>query len=84
MVSWDLMSTNDKGPPLGTPNREPPEYNGNITEHKDPGRYIPTIFLLYYWGSLFGVPNKVPLNNWTYSPPYNPLTRLITGNIKNV
>ena len=27
-------------------------------EYKDPGRYIPFIFLLYSWGSLFGVPSK--------------------------
>ena len=31
-------------------------------EYKDPGRYIPIIFLLYSWGSLLGVSNKVPLN----------------------
>ena len=31
-------------------------------EYKDPGRYIPIIFLLYSWGSLFGVPNKIPLD----------------------
>ena len=31
-------------------------------EYKDPGRYIPIIFLLYCWGSLFGVPSKVPLS----------------------
>ena len=30
-------------------------------EYKDPGRYIPIIFLLHSWGSLFGVPSKVPL-----------------------
>ena len=30
-------------------------------EYKDPGRYILIIFLLYSWGSLFGVPSKVPL-----------------------
>ena len=29
-------------------------------EDKDPGRYIPSTFLLYSWGSLFGVPSKVP------------------------
>ena len=34
----------------------------NIIEYKDPGRYVPTIFLLYSWGgSLFGVPSTVPL-----------------------
>ena len=52
-----------KGTLLGTPNREPQEYNRNIMEYKDPGRYIPIIFLLYSWGSLFGVPSKVPLFN---------------------
>ena len=49
-----------KGTLLGTPNREPQEHR-NITEYKDPGGYIPIIFLLYSWGSLFGVPSKVPL-----------------------
>ena len=37
-----------KGTLVGTPN-------------KDPGRYIPMIYLLYSWGSLFGVPSRVPL-----------------------
>ena len=50
-----------KGTPLGTPNREPQEYSRNIVEYKDPGRYIPIIYLLYSWGSLFGVPSRVPL-----------------------
>ena len=35
----------------------------NMIEYKDPGRYIPFIFLLYSWGSLFGVPSKVPLDS---------------------
>ena len=30
-------------------------------EYKDPGRYIPIMYLLYSWGSLFGVPSRVPL-----------------------
>ena len=30
-------------------------------EYKDPGRYIPIIYLLYSWGSLSGVPSRVPL-----------------------
>ena len=34
-----------KGTLLGTPNREPQEYSRNIIEYKDPGMYIPTIFL---------------------------------------
>ena len=46
---------------METPNREPQEYSRNIMEYKDPGRYIPIIFLLYSWGSLFGVPIRVPL-----------------------
>ena len=32
-------------------------------EYEDPGRYIPIIYLLYSWGSLFGVPSKVPLDS---------------------
>ena len=31
-------------------------------EYKDPGRYIPIIYLLYSWGSQFGVPSRVPFN----------------------
>ena len=30
-------------------------------EYKDPGRYIPIIYLRYSWGSRFGVPRRVPL-----------------------
>ena len=50
-----------KGTLLGTPNREPQEYSRNIMEYKDPDRYIDIIYLLYSWGSLFGVPSRVPL-----------------------
>ena len=50
-----------KGTLLGSPNREPQEYSRNIMEYKDPGRYIPIIYLLYSWGSRFGVPSRVPL-----------------------
>ena len=46
---------------MGTPNREPEEYSRNIIEDEGPGSYIPIMFLLYSWGSLFGVPIKVPL-----------------------
>ena len=46
---------------MGTPNREPQEYSMNVIEYKDPGRYIPIIFLLYSCCSLFGVPIRVPL-----------------------
>ena len=45
---------------MGTSNRKPQEYSRNIIEDKDPGRYIPIICLLDSWGSLFGVPSKVP------------------------
>ena len=36
-------------------------YSRKIIDYKDPGRYIPYIFLLYSWGPPFGVPSKVPL-----------------------
>ena len=49
----------DKGTVMETPNREPQEYSKIIIEYKDPGKYIPIKFLLYSWGSLFGVPSKV-------------------------
>ena len=48
---------------METPNREPQEYSRNITECDDPSGYFPTIFLLYSWGYLFGVPNNVPLQS---------------------
>ena len=50
---------------MGTPNKEPQEYSRNIIEFQDLGKYIPIIFVLYSWGSLFGVPLKVPLS-FTY------------------
>ena len=52
-----------KGNLLGTPNREPQEYSRSIKEYKDPGRYIPIVFLLHSWSSLFGFPSKVPLKH---------------------
>ena len=54
-----------KGTLLETPNREPQEHSRNIMEYKDPGRYIPILYLLYSWGSRFGVPIKVLLIIWT-------------------
>ena len=30
-------------------------------EYKDPGGYIPIIYLLYSWGSRLGVPSRIPL-----------------------
>ena len=45
---------------MGTPNKEPQEYS--IIEYQEPGKYIPIIiFLLYFWGSLFGVPVRILL-----------------------
>ena len=50
----------------GNPDREPQEYSRNIMEYKDPGRYIPIIYLLYSWGSRSGVPSRVPLQNGSF------------------
>ena len=58
----ELPPEDIKGILLGTPNREPQEYSRNIMEYKDPGRYIPITYLLYSWGSLCGVPSRVPLD----------------------
>ena len=41
---------------MGTLDRESQEYTRNIIVYKGPGRYVPIIFLLYSWGSLFGFP----------------------------
>ena len=60
-ITVDDSYTVYTGTLLGTPNREPQEYSRNIMVHKDPGRYIPIIYLLYSWGSQFGVPSRVPL-----------------------
>ena len=35
---------------MGTRNGEPQEYSRNVIEYKDPGRYIPIIFLLFFLG----------------------------------
>ena len=44
-------------------------HNRNIMEYKDPGKYIPSTFLLHSWGSLFGVPSKVPSK--PFQSPYH-------------
>ena len=59
---------------MGTPNREPQEYSRNILEYKDPGRYTPIMFLLYSWGSVLGVPIKVPLVKGLSNPKLKPKT----------
>ena len=46
---------------MGIPRREPQEYSGNIVAMYLPGSLHSIIFLLYSWGSLSGVPIKVPL-----------------------
>ena len=46
---------------LGTPNREPQEYSRYIIGIYLPGSLYSIIFLLYSWGSLFGVPSRIPL-----------------------
>ena len=54
-------------------------------ECKDPGRYIPIIYLLYSWGSLFGVPSRVPLilrlywDNGKENGNYYSIIRYIVG-----
>ena len=47
---------------MGTPNREPQDCSRNSIEYKDPGGYIPIIFLLYSWG--------FPVWGSQYSPSY--------------
>ena len=61
-------NTNTKGTLLGTPNREPQEDSRNIIGIYLPGSLCFIIFLLYSWGSLFGVPSKVPLNTKPKGP----------------
>ena len=51
-----------KGTLLGTPNWEPQEYSRYIIGIYLPGSLYSIIFLLYSWGSLFGVPSRVPLS----------------------
>ena len=67
LIQW--TSGVNEGTLLGTPNREPQEYRRNMIQEYV---YLPVslysiIYLLYYWGSLFGVPSKVPLVqcHWT-------------------
>ena len=56
-----------KGTLLGTPNREPQEYSRYTIGIYLPGSLYSIIFLLYSWGSLFGVPSRVPLKSaWGY------------------
>ena len=50
-----------RGTLLGTPNWEPQEYSRYIIGIYLPGSLYTSIFLLYSWGSLFGVPSRVPL-----------------------
>ena len=51
-----------KGTLLGTPNWEPQEYSRYIIGIYLPRSLYSIVFLLYSWGSLFGVPSRVPLD----------------------
>ena len=59
---WPSGAIDFKGTLLGTPNWEPQEYSRNIRGIYLPGSLYSIIFLLYSWGSLFGVPSRVPLH----------------------
>ena len=62
-----VVSLNNKGTLLGTPNRAPQENSRNAIEYKDPGNYIPFIFLLYSWGIwLWVYYNKIPIYPISY------------------
>ena len=40
-------------------------------DYKDPGEYIPIKFLVHSWGSLLGVPSKIPLMEGVGVPGYS-------------
>ena len=61
MSFCSLSAMLDEGTLLGTPNREPREYSRYIIGLYLPGSLYSIIFLLYSWGSLFGVSSRVPL-----------------------
>ena len=56
----DIHPAFSKGTLLGTPNREPQEYSRYRIGIYLPGSLYSILFLLYSWGSLFGVPIRVP------------------------
>ena len=56
-----LLQPTVKGTLLGTPNREPQEYSRKIIGNYLTGSLCSIIFLLYSWGSLFGVPIRALL-----------------------
>ena len=56
-----MVQAQNKRVLVGTPNREPQACSRNVIGYKDPGSYIPIMLLPHSWGSLFGVPSKVPL-----------------------
>ena len=55
------MNPYKKGTLMGTLKREPQEYSRNMIGIYLPGSLYSIIFLLYSWGSLFGVPIEVRL-----------------------
>ena len=60
-----MLEHDNKGTLLGTPNRELQEYSRYIIGIYLPGSLYSIIFLLYSWGSLFGVPSRVLLDKET-------------------
>ena len=56
-----MAEDGNKGTLLGTPNREAQEYSRYRIGIYLPGSLYSIMFLLYCWGSLFGVPSRVPL-----------------------
>ena len=55
-----VASVPSKGTLMGAPVKEPQEYIRNIIGIDLPGSLCSILFLLYSWGSLFGLPIKVP------------------------
>ena len=63
---WRTASTSSKsitGTLLGTPNREPQEYSRNIIGIYLPASLYSIPFLLYFGGSLSGVPKRTLLGH---------------------
>ena len=52
-MAQGLFNGSTGNPKHGTLNPKP-EYSRNKGDYKDLGKYVPIMFLLYFWGSLFG------------------------------
>ena len=68
---------------LGTPNREPQEYSRNRVGFYLPGYLYSTRFILYSWGSLFGVPIRTVLEEPEVADKW-PVRRLIIRDVSFV